>query len=312
MIDVKNSPPFKLLKTLKYFYPDIFDRVDAKAKLKKWPGFVYCPISEICKIFEDVQPNSAKKLISDIAIIAAVSGWRQAKTIYDFDATLTSDLYDQATDKISVSSDMLRLPSWSIYIKPNDDTQFDGMFVSFDFFEGVSEIRFLPVLPSGKCRGVVYMTLSQEPVKISDLIDETAAEFDNPKFIDEIKNFNAPRLAQWINLLLYISASNADIKRDTNHFFRRSKKISDTPKEVDYLNVGKSVGYRLRTLHSHISISPPGTGHHRSPIMHIRRAHWHTYYIGQGRKKSEIKWLPPIIVNQDGKPSDLTTIFKVR
>jgi hypothetical protein len=33
------------------------------------------------------------------------------------------------------------------------------------------------------------------------------------------------------------------------------------------------------------------------PRQHWRRAHWHTYWVGEGRSKKELKFIAPILVN---------------
>ena len=56
---------------------------------------------------------------------------------------------------------------------------------------------------------------------------------------------------------------------------------------------------------------PSGT--HASPRPHVRRAHWHSYWVGQKDQPEArsvvLKWLPPIPVNvQDA--GDLTTTVR--
>lgn len=53
-------------------------------------------------------------------------------------------------------------------------------------------------------------------------------------------------------------------------------------------------------------------GHHSSPVMHVRRAHYHTFLCGKGRKWKRLKWLPPVIVNRNQEPVDIVTITKVK
>lgn len=55
----------------------------------------------------------------------------------------------------------------------------------------------------------------------------------------------------------------------------------------------------------------------KGPRAHVRRAHFHTYYIGKGtpterkeRGDKRVKWLPPIPINADG--SAATTVIKVK
>jgi hypothetical protein len=60
----------------------------------------------------------------------------------------------------------------------------------------------------------------------------------------------------------------------------------------------------------------PGTpkgpqGTHRSPVAHVRRAHFHTYRTGPGRTERVVKWLAPIPINAGGSPQG-TQAVKVR
>jgi hypothetical protein len=76
------------------------------------------------------------------------------------------------------------------------------------------------------------------------------------------------------------------------------------------------VGYRLgAALRQALSAREPGepTGTHASPRPHIRRAHWHSFWVGKkdqpDARSVTLKWLPPIPVNvQDVE--DLTTTVR--
>ena len=64
-----------------------------------------------------------------------------------------------------------------------------------------------------------------------------------------------------------------------------------------------------------LSEHEPGesTGTHASPRPHIRRAHWHSFWIGKkdqpDARSVTLKWLPPIPVNVTGV-DDLTTTVR--
>ena len=55
------------------------------------------------------------------------------------------------------------------------------------------------------------------------------------------------------------------------------------------------------------------TGTHASPRPHIRRAHWHSFWVGKkdqpDARSVTLKWLPPIPVNVTGV-DDLTTTVR--
>jgi hypothetical protein len=64
-----------------------------------------------------------------------------------------------------------------------------------------------------------------------------------------------------------------------------------------------------------LSAHEPGevTGTHASPRHHIRRAHWHSYWLGKRDQRDArsaiLKWLPAIPVNVTGV-DDLTTTVR--
>jgi hypothetical protein len=45
----------------------------------------------------------------------------------------------------------------------------------------------------------------------------------------------------------------------------------------------------------------------RKPIRpHIRRAHWHKYHVGKGRKETKVLWIAPVYVCGNGKEIPVT------
>mgnify|MGYP004549387239 FL=1 len=88
----------------------------------------------------------------------------------------------------------------------------------------------------------------------------------------------------------------------------------DIAREVEHIHVGDEVAVRIRTMNNHPTPrtdSEPLGGHHRSPVTHVRRAHWHTFHVGEGRKKTRVKWLAPVVVNADGEQKNIVTINKI-
>ena len=55
------------------------------------------------------------------------------------------------------------------------------------------------------------------------------------------------------------------------------------------IKVGQTVGAKIKTVRAGYAMA-----------MHIRRAHWHTYWIGKGAAKTAVlKWIAAIVVNAD-------------
>lgn len=333
MIDVKNSVPMKMLKKYNYLYPPAWKFAEDVATDKEykdmWPHeYVFIPIEaglELAldrKLHKDQMEN-----IADAVAITCLAAWRKTKLIYDFDATLTEELYKQAKSNIELDTSMLTLPAYSIYIRPNDGEEYDGFFVFFDFDRGHFEFRILVVNKKGNVILPIYLILPEsgsEPidkiidrmVKQFDEVDLPATENEDEEISGEVlRSFyeNGKRtISKWINLVLYISAVNADIKHEKRHFFRRTRKIKDIPSEVELFNVGETAGAKIKEFRKFVQydyIEPQG-GHHKSPVMHVRRAHWHTFLYGEKKGKRRLKWLPPVVVNAD--EMKFVTINKVK
>jgi len=113
-----------------------------------------------------------------------------------------------------------------------------------------------------------------------------------------------------INLVLYLCTANADFGITDRPTYPRPQKTKkgwrlfppDRPQNWD---VGVRLGSALRAAKKAFQTpeqSPSNQlaepeGSRLSP--HLRRAHWHTYRVGEGRTESILKWLHPIPINID-------------
>lgn len=128
----------------------------------------------------------------------------------------------------------------------------------------------------------------------------------------------AEGITPMLNMVLYLCAANADLggmDRPEKPKPVRTKKgwklfPPDKPRTRD---VGSRIGAALRAAHidRQTDTPTPATESGRqAPRPHVRRAHWHTYLVGQGKTEQILKWLPPIPVNiEDG--DIVPTIHKV-
>lgn len=124
MFDVKNSAPMRMIKKYNHLYPDAWDFIENIATNEEykdmWPHeYVYAPIEAGLTLSLDRKKNQSElENVADGTFIACLAAWRRTKIIYDFDATLTEELYKQAKSNIELDTSMLTLPAYSIISDP--------------------------------------------------------------------------------------------------------------------------------------------------------------------------------------------------
>lgn len=63
--------------------------------------------------------------------------------------------------------------------------------------------------------------------------------------------------------------------------------------------IGKSFEKQLASGTEYQKSTAIGTG--RTVRPHVRRAHWHHYWVGEGRTRLEVRWIEPTFVLPEGK-----------
>nr|DAJ00574.1 MAG TPA: hypothetical protein [Caudoviricetes sp.] len=330
----------KALKRISWEYPNIFEMIDNAVESSNpkitspWDkNLVYAPaILVACTSFKNKGRAAILRHPFDLPLITALAGWRKAKTVYDFSPALADELIKSAqSEEISIPMSALALPYWAIYIKPNiKKWDIDGFFVYYN--EGIpnkngkniKELRFTPLSKDGDALPTIYLVQNeQKDICIKDAITAilnkvNIAYIHKAHYFHRFSESSGKELgkiaAQMISLVLYLSTVNADMKRDPTQPFKRTKHVLDIAREVEHIHVGDEVAIHIKEMRKHHTartVCEPLGGHHRPPVTHVRRAHWHAFRIGKGRKKIMVKWLAPTVVNADGEQKNIVTINKV-
>lgn len=331
-IDIKNSAPMRALAAAKVKYPDFFKAADRiyKDPDAKWDKAIcYCPIGLGVTYAVDLADLSSPTLaergeISRTgATLAVLASWRKAKSIYTLDEDLAAELFKTSLKDMTVAPGMLTIPEWCIYVKTKLLQGCAGLFIMFDhdIMKSHKELYISAVTEEGTFLTSFYLILPDRPQKLTEILKGEEAVVrakdvsKTPELAPYVSSyFKASRQAIrfTINLLLYLSAVNAEVKQVNKLSFPRQGRVKDTPREVAVYSVGEATGYRIRRINRYVrEHGEPLGGHHRSPVMHVRRAHWHTFAYGPGKSLRRVKWLPPIIVNGDGEEMDIPTITEL-
>jgi hypothetical protein len=137
------------------------------------------------------------------------------------------------------------------------------------------------------------------------LMDERVAQIAGKGL--SMADETAKHIQPLVSLTLYLCSVANDV-RDTSGSERiparpKPKKVKGgerlfPPDRPTNWEVGYRIGASIRRAVSQERSFGSGTGTHASPAPHIRRAHSHSFWIGQKDKNRElrVKWLPPIPV----------------
>lgn len=334
MMDIKNSIPMVFLEDQKKNCPKFFDSLEKNMRDDNpWrKEGCYIPITiAIRAVMRSRGETDVRRAMPQEAslgvILALLSSWRKAKSIYTLDYDLFWELMEQSKDKFKITSDMIHLPAWCIYIDLSNCVDIEGVFVSFDWTPTDKYLVIMMVTNDGKTtmmQSPIYLRLPKTPESLDTVVEEAFSENEFKKQFGEHSNLtykevleNKQQLMRCIiNFLLYISAVNADVVFKNKNIYKERAKITDKPSEVKVFSVGENDGVRLKEFHKkrvvYVSDGEAPTGHHASPAMHIRRAHWHTYLYGKGKTLRRLKWQAPIIVKNNGEEINVVTLTIVK
>lgn len=267
---------------------------------------------ETAKILKD--RNLTQSCVYDlICPYLLLDGWIRCKQVYCFDAEMEVALAD--TEEIALDPVIFeRLPYSDFYIEFSKD----GIFSSFTSGCFVKAVRVpdgsygLVFIRTRNTEGCVYhvgssyLMVGDEKLLVSRTTD-CPAEGEVAQDWQEFAMFA-------LNAILYLCAANSQVEENpvTRDTYRPYAKPKNKFSEVRKWDVGVRYGNKIRLMRSSCSPdekqpsdgseyagnegSAQKPGSHRSPRAHMRRAHWHHYRIGRGRKEIVLKWIEPVFV----------------
>lgn len=261
---------------------------------------------------------------------AALAMWRREKRVYRYDPYLMLEVTETADDLVIPVEILYQMPSQCIFVEyPENGHDIAGFFawVECDVETKTRELRMVYINYDGNMinQGIVHIkeggTINQG---INDAKKQMFERGGNlSMFGVASKHFENSRqmMVESVQLILYICAQNADIQEDPEQkkIYKPGQKVVDRPREVRKWDVGENLGEQIRI----IKTRKPQSSSNDSPNFpeaeidasekiqkssrqyknrpHMRRAHWHHYWVGEGRTKLVLKWINSILVNaEDG------------
>lgn len=142
--------------------------------------------------------------------------------------------------------------------------------------------------------------------------------------LEKNQNYNA-KMESYLRIAVsaayYLASKNAEIKEVKIPKEKRpilASKPGMKPKKVNVKTynvgfvIGKSFEKQLSTTAAEYEKHKSAAGTGRSVRPHVRRAHWHHYWVGEGRTRLEVRWIEPTFVLPEGKGEvEIATVRKV-
>ena len=273
--------------------------------------------------------SSIQTEICDIVLYPVLlEKWSYAKQVFKPDEDFADALLH--TDKLCITSYMIdHLPYNLFYIDVSDCEQFkpiDGIFTFIKKYDNIVSINLYSIT-----HDLVYFSFY-----LSAEFDEHSCLFiDFDKFgfadyskwdvytpfktvgINEKTKLTRAQVYEFaIQLIAYLSIeepqlTESDLTKNTYRPTNQYSKIKNKWSEVHIQDVGVRYGSEFRQQMKNYIRTDSSTGDKRkSPIPHFRCAHWHKFWIGEGRTKLVVKWIAPVFVG-NGTPKD-TVIHRVK
>lgn len=218
--------------------------------------------------------------------VIIASSWQYTRNVYRFDSSVYQELIQQELDAF---------PEGIL-----DDFPEPCIFIETQNNLGVREGFFAQIDKRGTAYSILFMFLSHDqsafmtrlPVRpnenISYLIDEILDTFEPDV---EQRYYAEQKFKQALNLILYFGCNNVDYSGRKKPSFKTNWKFK---KATTYYTMGKSVGKMMQNS------SIEG-----KQVPHIRRAHYHHYWIGKrdGERTRIRRFVYPVFVNCKAKKS---------
>ena len=338
---MKKCYPLELVNRVANKYQDCWNIVEDfrnDSTLPWWDKRCYIPIAAGLAIAAD--GDMSKKAIWNSSLeadlIVATAAWRLHKQVYLLDPAMEKVLINQADQNLKIPIDILnKIPFFCVYIETTTMEDMDGFFVHFesDTNTGELELRFLIVLKDGDIFPIPFHLI--EGGTIADGINasfEKANEnqhmlHTNKYEIDDAKDYARDLCCKLLQLVLYVCSKNKEMIEDPvqKKITRQPKSfqfIKDKYREVQRWNFGEKSGDFIRKFYkthdfeeevkkkneTNITNNPKRSKTNGTPKRpHLRKAHWHHYWIGSDNKENrtlELKWMAPMFIHKDDVDED--------
>lgn len=272
-------------------------------QLERWPAWCFCPLAGAYAVVTDAGGPS-----DDIGDVGAVTAWRPTQSVYRFDPDLADALLDTPLDGELPVDVLERLPEWCVWVDATARTPGFFAFLEHDANTARRELRF-------ECQGdeglLVPIILHLDAGTIDGAIRSWMREATAQRALQgpwatplELEGEDMATVRAFVGrlvaLVLYLCSDEPDYSPDGSTPVRPpDRPATRLPAAPRVWDVGARIGASLREA----AARGDGEGAaHLGPRPHVRRAHWHAYWLGprDGERRRTLRWLSPILVGGEG------------
>lgn len=327
MKNVKLTPPERLEKRLLLSYPDLDSLTERMLGAKNemgWPDWCYLPMgASYAIVTQGAEVGIAQRLmaasgIGDLEALSAVIPWRLHKVIFRFDPEFADEITRQDTVPGDIPAALLQhMPYPCVYIQdPPGVDQCEGVFVFLEWdhrYPDAMELRMHYLFSDQRIVQLFYQFTDDQETLAARFAANNEETFR--KFAKDLPLQDEKELARWrqcvenmprhLSMLVYLCSDEPDFSRTADVPRRRGRGAVKTAGYPDRVEVGSYIGGVIRMGRKAAEgpeadeIGPSGSGSPKRP--HMRRAHWHLYWSGEGRKVPRVKWISPVFIHGEGR-----------
>lgn len=227
------------------------------------------------------------KANSKLLSLCNLYGWMQNKQVYQPDKDFLELLLE--TPLMAFNYQTLRnMPYKNIYIDISSTSSHEihGAFVYISEIAEISVIDIILVKSDNTLQHSYYLVNHRD--------DEYHLK-EVPK-----RDISQEIMSIW-QMFLYLCSENANVEKnqETEKTYHPGKTIKNKFSEIRKWDVGIRIGSSIRQYKKDTerdNKTPHTINHRKSPRPHMRKAHWHKYMTGKGRKIPVIRWIEPTFV----------------
>jgi hypothetical protein len=287
-----------------------------RVALGDWPPWCYCPLAGSYAALSDALPGGMRpEAVQLVAHLGAVASWRPTKGIYRFDHDLAAALVSTPLERELPPGMLYRLPEWCVWVDPVAGLPGFFAYLEHDTNTKAAELR---ICVSDSERPILLgLIVYLDRGTLADGIQAALLEATAQAALQSGRSVPAPStaaagalaeaVAPMVSLLLYLCSDEPDLGGRTPPVHPSSRARATGAQGETTWAVGERIGAALRAAHEPQEAGE-AAGSHAAPRAHVRRAHWHTYWIGpRSSQVSRLRWLHPILV---GAGDTVPTIHK--